>query len=473
MVVHRPSLELGLDREFATLLLAVDTLWGGDIGSKEGRDHLIADTFPKDAHHLPRIYRDRAAHQLRREGGAKRENAKIVRDLVTRYNLDNTVGRLTGTLSSETDQLRVQFLRNMERCLGLMIQTALAVSEDNPLPAYQDRYEAVARRSPILIETAQTREALRAALAELGFEVTTSRGLSEILRAWEAGVGNIPVRGFADAFHRANAEILALVQANILSVVPFNSGDGRDFTLDGLTFRTLNNVTFTGSSTYEGGRRRDGSPAFKGLIEYNTDHPQTLPGLRHYVAHEVLPGHFMDSSFADAAWRRGHLGIEAVITTMCTTATVLREGWAQNAIALACGGSEADVVEQFGPNQRIQLLYSRLQDAGKNNASLLHQEQGRSLEAVRTHLREDCLLSDPLIKKLSGAWATHPIIGPMYGPAYPIGYEVVRWAIDTYGPDAVLRAGFHEHGYLDIETFQMALQREAAVLRAWKNAKPS
>ena len=44
---------------------------------------------------------------------------------------------------------------------------------------------------------------------------------------------------------------------------------------------------------------------------------------------------------------------------------------------------------------------------------------------------------DPIVKKLSSAWATHPIIGPMYGPAYWLGRTIIQKAIEDRGIPSV------------------------------------
>ena len=63
------------------------------------------------------------------------------------------------------------------------------------------------------------------------------------------------------------------------------------------------------------------------------------------------------------------------------------------------------------------------------------------------------------MKKLSGAWAQHPIIGPMYGAAYHYGKSVVNKAIRDKGIEKVTQVGFHFQGLVDIDTFQRKMYR--------------
>lgn len=454
-------LEPGIENDYATLLVGVDTLLGGDVGAEEGGAHFIADTFPKSERELPGIYSDPNAVALRAAGGAKPEIVDHVRAFISAHDLLDTKGRLTGSLDADASPLRRRFMENMERCFGVMAQTAVALAEGTELPPYEERYEAAARRAPQLVETKELREQLRDALARVGIEVMREADLRNAVNIWEKRIGYVPAEGFSEAVHRSNVELMSRVRSELFAKIGFNfPGFERDLSnlgFDGFRFNALSNVHYTGSSTFEGGTHPDGRPAQACLIEYNTDHPVTTLGLPHLISHEISPGHYVDSCVSDLGWRAGNLGIEAVMHTMCTAEVTLREGWAQNALAALHGGTESDLVRQFGPDQVVQQVLERFQDAGKQNASIKFQMMGEPIEEVRRHLREDCVLSDPIVKKLSGSWAQDPVHGPMYGGAYDVGYHTVRQAIETHGIEAVAKACFHHHGYLDIETFGMAL----------------
>ncbi len=49
------------------------------------------------------------------------------------------------------------------------------------------------------------------------------------------------------------------------------------------------------------------------------------------------------------------------------------------------------------------------------------------------------------------------IRGAMNAPSYLYSHEIFKNAIMKYGSKKVSEAAFHQHGYLDIETFQMLL----------------
>lgn len=257
---------------------------------------------------------------------------------------------------------------------------------------------------------------------------------------------------------------MALLRQNMFAYADFDlpgyDPHLADVAFDGSRFRTLTNVSFTGSSAYRGGVKPDGTPALDGLIEYNTDHPMSKPAMLGFIAHEII-AHYVDSVMSDLRWRAGQLGAEGAVHTMCTAETAAREGVAQNALDLIYGGKEQDVVDAPGEDQRIQAVLERLQDAGKNNASILFQMQGVSSDELRRHLETDCVLPDPYVRKLSGAWAQHPIMGSMYGPAYQTGYHVVRAAIDRHGPYRTMEAALHKYGYTDLATFPEVLKKAA------------
>ncbi len=455
------QLEPGFEQEYATRLVGVDTLWGGNIGVPSGRDHFIADSWPRGEVELPDIYGDPRSEALRKSGGVTPDSGELVRGYMSQYGLLDK-GRLAESLGPGESQLRRRFVGNMERALDVMARAALAVAENRPLPPHEELFEAAVFRSPELIDPTELREKLRLALSKVGIEVTDRKTLNDAVAEWEKRVGFVEPVDFAKEVAKTNAELLRLTRKNIFGAVDF-SADGydphlADVLFDGLRFETVTGVTFTGSSAYEGGLKPDGTPALSGLIEYNTEHPITRAGLPHYCSHEIIPGHYADSAVSDLGYRSGRLPFEASAHTMCTGETALRERWAQNALAMSHGGSEDAVVEALGPDQAIQYLLEHLQDVGKTNAPILFQGQHVSPDDIAKHLSVDCVLPGPIVKKLV-AWAQHPILGLMYGSEYAAGYSDVKEAIKKHGPRKVAEAALHRHGYLDLDTFQVALNQ--------------
>ncbi|MBI4836646.1 MAG: hypothetical protein HY817_05310 [Candidatus Abawacabacteria bacterium] len=455
------ELSNGIEAIYAQTLVAVDTICGGNIGEPDGGSHFIADSYPKTEVALPNVYADMHAVNLRRS-----TDPTVIRDsvraLVETYNLTDSRRLLLDALAPGTDPLRIKFMSNMGDCFAVIAKTRLAEVNGDPLPQFDDRYFASARKTPVIVETKHLREQLRAALEKRGINTTDTTDLRGAVAEWTQRVGYVSILGFDTRTAAMNKELLRLTRENIFSNQIFKPyGHFAEYAFTGMQFKPVSNKRFTASSAYAGGRDGEGRALLQGLIEYNTDHPITETGLAHLVSHEITPGHYIDSAVADLLWRNGQLGFEAVAHTMCTTETVLREGWAQNALLIACGGQEG--LEEFlGPDHEVQYWLERLQDAAKNNASILFQRNGVTETELIRHLAIDCVLDDTYVKKLSGAWARHHIHGPMYGHAYYGGHKAVATAIEHYGLPAVIKVGLHQQGYLDIETFDLAVQAEAA-----------
>ena len=346
-----------------------------------------------------------------------------------------------------------------------MLHTAIAISNGTELPSYDTRYRVATAgilNEAFLIDTKPGREHLKESLAKAGYKVTNDRNLRETMKAWHHDKGNIPSDELAERVNETTSHLLQLTRDRIFSQLDFGiPGFNRglsDVNFDGFRFETLSGVHFTGSSIYHGGVDENGKPLLKQLFEYNTDHPVGKPGLYHLCGHEVVPGHYLQSAVGDLLWMDGRLGFESTIGVMCTPETVFREGWAQNAFNLLFGSREA-AISEFGDDLRVELAYEDLQDIGKHNASILYQKNGESLDRVRQHVAEECVQMDPIVKKLSSAWATHPIIGPMYGPAYWLGRTIIQKAIEDVGREKVARIGFMLDGLVDIKTFQDKVYR--------------
>ena len=300
-------------------------------------------------------------------------------------------------------------------------------------------------------------------LASVGLEVTTSRDLRETTAAYTHQVGIVSPEQFEQEVARVNKELMDQIRINIFRKLHFRF-DGHadehleDVAFDGLKFEAFNKPDshISGSSCYLGGLTSDGKPAFRDLVEFNAGHPITRPALWHICSHEMKPGHYVDSVAADIGWRCKKLGLEAVAHTMCTTETVVREGWAQKALAMAFGGSEQAVIDALGSEHAVEFAIDRLVDAGKHNGPILLQRDGQSLDAVKEYLARDCVQSDLYVRKLV-AWSKHPILGSMYAPGYAVGHDVLTKAVEKYGALRVAEVALHQEGYQDIDTFQQAL----------------
>lgn len=456
-----------LDRKLSTLLIGVDTLFGGDAMHESGAHHMIADTWFSGTP-PPEIYNDSFAQASRNFDQGKEGAPNVLKDanavnaFVEQYGLRTLPDEIQDvpTTLGRDDRANVYHLTD---ALSVMLDTVLAQVNGREVPSFERRYHSATARTVDNVEVAdptEAREKLRETLAQVGYEVTPSRNLLETVQAWEKGKKILDPEDVADVARRINAELLGVMRSRVFSHLNFGANgyqpDLSDVAFAGHRFETISGVHFTGSSIYQGGEE-EGVPVLKGLFEYNTDHPVTEVGLYHLCAHEVI-GHYINAAVEDILWRDGRLNFFATMGTMCTPGVIFQEGWAQNIFELMYGSREA-AAEAHGKDLLVALAHADLEDFGKNNSSVLYQKNGVSLDDVKKHLAEDCVQAAPIVKKLSGAWAQHPVIGPMYGPAYLRGREMVNTAIREHGNLPVAEIGYHIKGLVDIGTFQAKVKR--------------
>ncbi len=305
----------------------------------------------------------------------------------------------------------------------------------------------------MLVDTAPLREDLAEAFAKAGI-MTRGKTLSEVVSDWTTRqaiqAGDLPK-------HLLSRQALFRLQkGQLLKKVDFGeivNAQIQELPFDGFRLEVVSGVHFTGSSAYKGGLKPNGRPAVVGLFEYNSDHPMTKQAADHLVAHEAFPGHYTVAALTDLQVQADKLGFEATIGTMCTPQTVFQEGFAEIALELLYGGDRANVIEALGPGQAVEYALGALEAAAKHNASIHHQRDRVDIETLGGMLSKDYCLPPALVKKMSGAWAKHPIVGPMYGPAYWVGSETCQSALQRYGMQRVIEVGFQSKGFVDLPAF--------------------
>ncbi|MBI4149924.1 hypothetical protein HY488_00815, partial [Candidatus Woesearchaeota archaeon] len=453
----------GWESDYATLLVGVDTLLGGNIGSPSGVDHVLLDSWTSN-YALPPIYHDPRSKALREHGGvSEKTSSELVSSYVRDYYLDTLADSISDKIENlDTDDFGN--IMNTARAADVMLQTMCAIAEKRPLPSYLIRRAAATNRNEFDLRGYHTdREELRERLARAGYEVTQSRPLRETYLAWEKTQPIVPTELVQAKAYELIGELLQLTREKIFSKLDFSatgySHDLHDVAFDGIEFKTVKDVFFTMSMAYRGGEK-DGRPALTAVYEYNTDIPLTPLFFRFLIGHEAVPGHYLNNAIIDLLSNHGTrpLGFEATIGTMCTPSTIFQEGWGNIGLELLFGGREK-AIDALGQDYGVYAANHDLQDIAKHYVSILFQVQGKSLDEIKRFVAEDCAQSDAIVDKMSRAWATHPIIGPMYGPAYYMGTKVLRKAIKDKGAEAVARVGLHLEGLVDIVTFQDKLYR--------------
>lgn len=460
-----------IEQKLVILAFGIDTLAGGDAMHESGAQHFIIDTWISGMIPPP-IYYDPIAKDLRQAGGATEFNDK---EAIKKYIDNYRLHKLPNEIKERIEQLdpgRRNDILSLVDALEMVLRT---LDENVESPDYDVKYKTVTGLKEVkLMDAAPYRLVLEQSLSKAGFKVHPDRDLWETSMEWENETGHIGAYMQNDEekidgsvvhkkFNETIQKLLQIARVRLFSQMDFGihgyQPDLSDVLFDGFEFKPINNVSFTGSSIYRG-QGKD-VPQLQGLLEYNTDHPLTPAGIIQLAAHEAMIGHYLNSAVLDLLWRAGKLPFEATMGTMCTSSAVFQEGWAENALFIIYGSKEEalnGIEKDFGINSadlEVVLAMADLQNVAKHNASILYQREGMHLDDVKTYLKEECIMPDHLVKKLSGGWAQDPIIGPMYGPAYFVGTKVVRDAIEKVGAKKVAEVGLQITGRLsNVVTFR-------------------
>ena len=460
-----------IEQKLVILAIGVDSLAGGDALHESGAQHFIIDTWTSGMTPPP-IYYDAVSENLRQAGGAlELSDKEAIKKYIDNYRLHELLNEIRAQINQLSPD-RTNDVLSLADALEMILRT---VDENVESPGYNEKYKAVTGLTEVkLIDASPYRTILKQALSNAGFEIKADSDLRETSLAWEKEKGHIGnyVEGGEEKidgavvqqkFNETIQKLLEVARERLFSQMDFGipgyQPNLSDVSFDGFTFKPINNVSFTGSSIYKG--QGTGKPLLQGLLEYNTDHPLTPASLIQLAAHEAMIGHYLNSAVTDLLWRSGKLPFEATMGTMCTSSAVFQEGWAENVLDIIYGTREKTLkgIEQdFGigsADMEVVLAQADLQNIAKHNVSILYQREGMPIDDVRTYLKDECIMPDHLVKKLSGGWAQDPIIGPMYGPAYFVGTMVVRKAIAQVGAKRVAEVGLQTTGRLsNIVTFQ-------------------
>jgi hypothetical protein len=442
----------------ADAVLAIDTLWGGDVMCPSGVGRFIADCWFSDEP-LPPAYTHPAAARLRDCGGVSGKN--VDREAVDQYlrdiNLPKAIAGIrdeAGKLSGgAADALRKPFLISLADSIEVMSDLAMEVlGKGAPVP-YVRCVEASTAKPPEPSQPAKKRERVAELLGKAGFASSSSAELLKAVDGWrrERISPLASVRGLSAAviaeFDNLSAQNLQPYLPKELARVPRANID----------FLAIKDAWFSGSMNYVGrARNADGSPQYEATYEINASLQISFPEFEQLVSHEVVPGHVTTFAYLQDLYVRGKVGFETTVLTMNTRAATLFEGIANNAILIAHGVTEVDQL----PDEDLQIgvFLALLQDDAKNQSSYMTWGEGKPQAEVAAALRRDFLVTEERADKLSGAWGRHPLLGRMYLPAYRAGTEKVAALRRVYPADRVLPAIYGCNGLVDIQTVDQVLK---------------
>ncbi len=435
----------------ADAILAIDTLWGGDVMCPSGTGRFIADSWFSDEP-LPPAYTLPTAARIRTSGGVA--SKALDRDAVEEYLRQIDVPGVIEGLRKEAQKiegLRGQYLSSLTSALATMWDLAREVlGKSGPVP-YEQCVKVATGRAPEPSRPEAKRKRVAELLGNAGYQGSGSAGILDAVDQWRRDrlVPMASVRALGAA---VIARLNELCGKNL---VPYLPAELAPVPRANIEFLPIKDAWFSGSMNYIGrARTPDGRPKYEATYEINASLQMSFPEFEHLVSHEVVPGHVTTFAYLQDLYVRGRVGFEATVLTMNTRAATLFEGIANNAILIAHDVTEVDQL----PDEDLQIgvLLALLQDDAKNEASYLTWSEKMAREEVAAILRRDYLVTEERADKLSGAWGRHPLLGRMYLPAYRCGTEKVAELRRKYRPSELLPVLYGAAGLVDCETVEAA-----------------
>ena len=435
----------------ADAILAIDTLWGGDVMCPSGTGRFIADSWFSDEP-LPPAYTLPAAARIRTSGGVSSKT--LDRDAVEQYLRQINVPELIDGLRKEAQKLgalRGQYLSSLASSLATMWDLAQEVlGKGDPVP-YERCVQVATARAPEPSRPEAKRNRVTELLKSAGYQTSGPVGILDAVDQWrrERLVPMASVRALGAAV------IAHMNELSAKNLVPYIPAELARVPRANIEFLPIKEAWFSGSMNYIGrARNADRTPKYEATYEINASLQISVPEFEQLVSHEVVPGHVTTFAYLQDLYVRGLVGFEATVLTMNTRAATLFEGIANNAILIAHGVTEVDQL----PDEDLQIgvLLALLQDDAKNQASYLTWSERMPQEEVAAILRRDYLVTQERAGKLSGAWGRHPLLGRMYLPAYRRGTEKVAELRRKYQPGQLLPVLYGAAGLVDCETVDWA-----------------
>ena len=440
----------------ADAILAIDTLWGGDVMCPSGTGRFIADSWFSDEP-LPLAYTLPAAGRIRASGGVS--SPKLDREALQQYlgQIDVT-GEIEGLRkeAQKVEGLRGPYLASLASSLATMWELAREVlGQGEPVP-YEKCVKVATGRAPEPSRPEGKRQRVTELLANAAYSASGPAGILGAVDQWRRDrlVPMASVRALGAAV------IARFNELCVKNLVPYLPAELAPVPRANIEFLPIKEAWFSGSMNYIGrARNADGSPKYEATYEVNASLQLSVPEFEQLVSHEVVPGHVTTFAYLQDLYVRGRVGFETTVLTMNTRAATLFEGIANNAILIAHGVTEVDQL----PDEDLQIgtLLALLQDDAKNQASYLTWKEHLPKEEVAATLRRDFLVTEERADKLSGAWGRHPLLGRMYLPAYRIGTEKVAELRRKHRPEEVLPVLYGAAGLVDCETVEDACAHPA------------
>lgn len=425
-----------------TVILGIDTLWGGDVMCPSGTGRFIADSWFSDTP-LPEAYTHPTAARVRESGGvsAKAPDREAIRAYLAAIDVPKAIAALK-------QESKGEYLAGLIQCFETMLALVMEIMGDGPPVPYEACVNASCGIAPEPSDPTAKRERVAALLSKQGHQGDLLAAVDAWRKSQAVPMAAIRILGAAVIGHYE-----ALTARHVLPHLP---AELHAVPSANIQFLPIRDAWFSGSMNYLGrARRADGSPEYEATYEINASLEISMPEFLQLVSHEVVPGHVTTFAYLQNLFYRKQVGFEASVLTMNTRAATLFEGIANNAILMAHGVTEVDQL----PDEDLQIgvLLALLQDDAKNQSSYLTWGDGKPQDEVAKTLRRDFLVSQERAGKLSGAWGRHPLLGRMYLPAYRAGTKKVAELRRKYAPSKFLPVLYGCAGLVDIVTIESRL----------------
>ena len=441
-----------LDQHIANATLGIDTLWGGDVMNHSGEGRFVADCWFSGAP-LPIAYSHPAAERLRRSRGvqARIPDRESIETYLNAIDVRGAIGEIS-VRAKVLPPRRKNYLKGLVNCLEVMLDLAMEILGKGEAVPYERCVRASTGCDPQPSNPSAKRKRVRELLDRAGYPSSGNAELRASVDAWRRDrlIPSSSMPALSSAFV---AELDQLAQKNLLPHIPrvLHSVPRAN-----IRFSPIMGSYYSGSMNYLGrARREDGSPEYEANYEINSALQISVPEFQMLISHEIVPGHVTTCAFLQNMYERGRVFFEATVLPMNSLRAALYEGLANNALLIAHGITEVDLIPDT--DLQIGLLLSLLQDDAKNQSSYLIWKEGASQEEVAMTLRHEFLVSEERAEKLSGVWGHHPLLGRMTLPVYRAGTEKVAELRKKYPPSRVLPALFGCRGLVDIQTVEAAL----------------
>jgi hypothetical protein len=444
------------EQAVAGAIIAIDTLWGGDVNCRSGTGRVIADSYfsGKD---LPECYYGPEADSLRKSSGvsAKEPDRTAIRAYLAKFKPADHIDAFVAHARS-FEPMRRALVLGLADTIRVQLDLALERLGDGP-PVSYDRCVVASTGAPATEKhTDENLEHVRALLGELGERIPAGpTGLLEAIDAYRARtwVGH---EGIDRANQRVIAELEQRVEANFVPHLPVEM---KQVPRSNVRFILIKEAWFSGSMNYLGrARNADGTPQYEAEYELNASIQKSQAEFMHLVSHEVVPGHVTTFAYIQNQYHRGLLGFESTILTMNTRHSTLFEGVANAGLVLAHGVRTPE--ELPSAELKLGMLLAQLEDSAKNNASFYTWAANMPADEIKRRLRKDCLASQERAEKLTDAWARHPLLGRAYMPSYQFGTDLVLRLLRDHGPAKMIPVLYGMRGLCDCVTIE-ELARQA------------